>query len=270
MRKTSSICAIILAAGRGSRLHPYSDNAPKCLTEIDGRSLIERQIATLRAGGVGDIVIATGYLAEQLCLPGTRQVHNADWADTNMVETLFRAEAEFGGDLIVAYGDIVYEPRVLEQLLASPHDVSVVVDRQWRRYWEARFADPLVDAETLKMNGDGHILDIGNKATSIEEIEAQYIGLMRFKRSGVDAMRAARERFRHQHRDWMDKRPIEKAYMTDLLNEMILAGNTVHAIPIDGGWLEFDTTDDFHKFGGAQVSALRDSFFNPATTPGDV
>ena len=109
--------AIILAAGRGSRLHPYTDSAPKCLTELAGRSLIDRQVATLRSAGVTDILIATGYLADQLAFPGTRQVHNPDWATTNMVESLFVAEADFGDDLIVTYSDIVYEPRIIEALL---------------------------------------------------------------------------------------------------------------------------------------------------------
>ena len=117
--------AIILAAGRGSRLHPYTENAPKCLTELAGRALIERQIATLKNAGVDDIIIATGYLADQLELAGTRQVHNPDWATTNMVESLFVADTEFGDDLIVTYSDIVYEPCVIEALLQSPHDASV-------------------------------------------------------------------------------------------------------------------------------------------------
>ncbi len=124
--------AIILAAGRGSRLHPYTEDCPKCLTELAGMSLIGRQVATLRAAGIEDILIATGYKAEMLALPDTRQVINPDWATTNMVETLFCAEEYFSDELIVSYGDIVYEPKVLAALLACPHDISVTVDLNWK------------------------------------------------------------------------------------------------------------------------------------------
>ena len=213
--------AIILAAGRGSRLHSYTQDRPKCLAELGGQTLIERQLATLRNAGIHDIVIATGYRAEMLALPGTRQVHNPRWETTNMVESLFCAEAEFGRDLVVSYGDIIYEPRVLAALLDSPHEIAVAVDRNWRAYWEHRFEDPLGDAESLRINAEGCITDVGNEVANINDIQAQYMGLMRFKNGGVDALRAARAGLGTVSRPWMERRPLVGAYMTDLLMEMV-------------------------------------------------
>lgn len=255
--------AVILAAGRGSRLHPYTDDRPKCLTVLGGVPLIDRQLRTLRAAGVDDVVIVTGYFSEQLALPGTRQRHNPNWSTTNMVESLFCAAQDFGTDIIVAYSDIVYEPRVLKALLDSPYPISVVVDRLWRPYWELRFGDPLRDAETLHMDDAGRIVEIGNKPASVAEIQAQYMGLMRFSGHGIAALRRARESLRTVRRPWMDKRPIEKAYMTDLLMEMIMIGDPVMAVPVEGGWLEIDTVDDYK----ITESMIRDGtirrFYNP-------
>ncbi len=257
--------AIILAAGRGSRLHPYTSDCPKCLTELGGQTLIGRQLGVLRACGVSDIVIVGGYRAEMLRLQGTRQIINADWADTNMVESLFAAEAEFGDDLIVAYSDIVYEPRVLEALLAADADTSVVVDLDWRAYWEFRFEDPLSDAESLRFGDNGSIIDIGNKVENIDEIEAQYIGLMRFKGNGIDAIRSARRSMSANGRPWKRKRPVEKAYMTDLLMEMILCGERVASVAVRSGWLEIDTVEDYENaargFGDGSIA----EFFQPDT-----
>lgn len=239
--------AVILAAGRGSRLHPYTADCPKCLTELGGQSLIARQLSVLRGAGIDDITIVTGYQAEMLALPGTQQCHNEAWATTNMVESLFCAEASFGDDLIVSYSDIVYQPDVIEALLASTADVSVIVDRQWRAYWAYRFDDPLSDAESLRMTEGGLITDIGGPVDDIDEIEAQYIGLMRFQGAGVEALRRTRAALGDVHRAWMDKRPLEKAYMTDLLMEMILTGVDVSAVPIRSGWLEIDTVEDYEN-----------------------
>lgn len=255
--------AVILAAGRGSRLHPYTADSPKCLTELGGRSLIDRQLAVLRGAGVDDIVIVTGYYADALALPGTQQHHNADWETTNMVESLFCAEDTFGSDVIVTYSDIVYEPRVLDALLASTDDVSVVVDRQWRAYWEYRFEDPLSDAESLRLDDNGLITDIGGPVQDIEEIEAQYIGLMRFRGDGVAKLRDTRSRLGDIHRSWMDKRPIQKAYMTDLLMEMILTGTDVTAVPVDAGWLEIDTVEDYERAAAAFEDGTIRLFFDP-------
>lgn len=257
--------AIILAAGRGSRLHPYTENCPKCLTSLGGMTMIERQIATLKEAGVRDIIIVTGYRGEMLALEGTRQVHNPDWASTNMVESLFCAVGDFGNDIIVSYGDIVYEPRVLSALLSAPHDISVVVDRQWRLYWETRFENPLSDAESLRIDDEGCITDIGNEVADINNIQAQYIGLLRFRSTGIAAMGAARENLDRLTRPWMSHRSPANAFMTDLLTEIILNGDKVHAVPVDGGWLEIDTVEDFEKIAAMIEDGRIRQFFDPAS-----
>ncbi len=258
--------AIILAAGRGTRLHPHTENTPKCLTELGGMTLIGRQVATLRSGGVDDIVIAAGYKAEMLELPGTRMVLNPNWEFTNMVETLFCAEAEVGEEVIVSYGDIVYEPRVLAALLTSRYEISVAVDENWRAYWEHRFEDPSNDAESLRLNEEGRITDIGNPVSDISEIEAQYMGLMRFKGGGVRALKEARNNFSPFHRSWMENRPPEQAYMTDLLMEMVLMGFPVHAVPVEGGWLEIDTVKDYETAAAMIENGTIDRFFDPSAS----
>lgn len=260
------ITAFILAAGRGTRLHPHTENRPKCLTVLGGQTLIDRQLATLRAAGIDDIVIVTGYRADMLTLPGTRQVHNPRWADTNMVESLFCAEGEFRDDLLVCYGDIIYEPRVLVALLDSPHPVSVAVDRQWRSYWNARFDDPLSDAESLRLDPQNRITDIGNKVDDIDEIEAQYMGLMRFRGEGIEALREARANFAKVRRQWMEDRPIVRAYLTDLLIEIVLMGRAVHAVPVDGGWLEIDTLKDYDNAVAMFADGSIKRFFDPEAT----
>ena len=259
--------AIVLAAGRGSRLHSYTRDLPKCLAELGGLTLIERQLATLGSAGIQDIVIATGYRGEMLNLPGTRQIHNPLWETTNMVESLFCAEAEFGRDLVVSYGDIIYEPRVLAALLDSSEEISVAVDRYWRAYWEHRFEDPLGDAESLRMNARGCIIDIGNVAADIDEIQAQYMGLMRFKNGGVDALRAARAGLGTVSRPWMERRPVAGAYMTDLLMELILSGVAVHGVPVAGGWLEIDTVEDYERAAAMMADGSISRFFDPDAGP---
>jgi len=239
-----ALTAIILAAGRGSRLHPYTANCPKCLTELGGVTLIERQISTFRAAGITRIIIVSGYLGEMLTFPGTERVDNSDWAHTNMVESLFQAEPKFGDDIIVSYGDIVFEPRILSAVLDSPHSISVAVDRQWRPYWEMRFADPLSDAESLSLSSNGRIMDIGQPVMEIDKIEGQFIGLMRFRGGGIGDLRRTKALLGTIRRPWLDQRTVQNAYMTDLLMEMILTGVDIFAIPIDGGWLEIDTPTD--------------------------
>ena len=98
---TARMKALLLAAGRGSRLGRHTDQ-PKCLARLGERSLIERQIETLRGAGIDEIVVVTGYRAEMLEFEGIQYVHNPNWATTNMVETLFCAEEYLTDEVIVS------------------------------------------------------------------------------------------------------------------------------------------------------------------------
>lgn len=236
--------AFILAAGRGSRLLTLTDDRPKCWVELYDQPLIQWQLATLRKVGINDITIVTGYLSEAFNELGVTLAHNPDWADTNMVESLFSAESDFGDDILVCYADIVYEPRLLESISKSTTPISIVSDRGWRSYWEQRFENPLLDAETFCADADGTITDIGQKPKSINEIQGQYVGLSRFRGEGISALKVARKRILSNPPSWMGDRVPTKAYMTDVLQVLIEDRYPPIAVDVNGGWVEVDTPND--------------------------
>ena len=83
---------ILLVAGEGKRLRPYTLDRPKCMVEIDNISLIDRQLKTLKLEGLDDIVMIGGYKSEMLKRKGVRLKVNTQYYKTNMVWTLFSAE----------------------------------------------------------------------------------------------------------------------------------------------------------------------------------
>ena len=147
--------------------------------------------------------------------------------------------------MIVAYADIFYTTDVLHALLENSHEISVVVDKGWQGYWESRFQCPLSDAESFRMDESGRILEIGQNVASIDEIEGQYIGLMRFHGNGIQELKDAKHFLGTTKRPWMDQRPVQKAYMTDLLMEMIERNIILSAVPIDRNWVEIDSVHDY-------------------------
>ncbi len=236
---------IILAAGTGSRLRPLTDDRPKCLVPLLGRPLLDWQIEAAGRAGVRDIVVVGGHCADRLPGRGFKVVVNDAYAATNMVHSLFTARAEFGDGFLLAYGDIAYRAAVLRAVNEADGAIAVAVDRDWRAYWSRRFDDPLSDAETLGIGSNGTICDIGRKPAGYHEIQAQYIGLMRFDRSGVraltetyDDLLAAGPQAR------LSGRPLTKAYMTDFLQELIRRGFALTPVYIDGGWVEIDSRRD--------------------------
>lgn len=233
---------IILAAGEGTRLRPYTLDRPKCMVEIDGLSLIDRQLRVLNHASIKDIVIIGGYKNEMLEGKADRLKVNPHYSETNMVWTLFSAEEELEGDLIISYGDIVYSQEILQALLNSKFDISVIIDKQWESYWRARNDNPLDDAETLKLRNDGSIIEVGQKPKSLQEIQGQYIGLMKFSASGISQIKKIF--YAAKAKDELLGKPLKNAYMTDLLQATINDGVIVNSLPIEGGWVEVDTVDD--------------------------
>ena len=236
---------VILAAGEGKRLRPLTEDRPKCLLEVSGKSLIDWQIEAATRLGLGEVAVVTGYKADRFQQQGCRWYHNPDYADTNMVETLWCAKEELQGETIISYGDIIYEDSVLEAVVASEAPISVVVDLEWRSYWDRRFADPLSDAESLRLNEKGCIEEIGQKPEAIAEIQGQYIGLMKFGGVGISTLQEVYQGLESGEITGRSARPLRKMYMTDLLQAIVDAGYQVHAVPVHRGWLEIDSPSDY-------------------------
>jgi choline kinase len=239
-----------------------TEELPKCLLSFAGRRLLEWQIAALNAVGIFDVMIVTGYRAEQLSAFGTCQVRNPKWSTTNMVYSLACASdfllQKGVGPVIVCYSDIVYEPRVLDSLLAAPGEVATVIDLCWEALWRLRFGNPLTDAETLTHH-DGRILDIGRKATSFKEIEGQYIGLTRFTPGSAEKFLAT---YRSIHQLMPGKTP-ETCYFTDILHAMASVEPGVRAAFTEGGWLEFDSEDDLSAYSSRLAIGILSEFWSP-------
>jgi choline kinase len=258
--------AIILAAGEGTRLRPLSSDIPKCLVTLFGRSLIEWQIATIKSCHINDISAVVGYRHEKLHFAEVECILNARYKDTNMVESLFCARDKLSDATIVSYGDIIYQASTLKKLIAEPADIAVVIDKNWRPYWELRFANPLDDAETLKLDDDGYIRSIGQKTTNIEEIGAQFIGLLKFQNDGIRAIKEYYDNARRQSAGGTnplnDRLPFVKSYMTDLLQGLIREGFRVKGVPVNNGWLELDTLSDYQLYNRMYGDGTLKKFFS--------
>jgi len=230
--------AVILAAGRGSRLRHLGGDRPKCLVELEGKPLIVRQIAALRRGGVDEVGVVRGYRAEMIDFPGLCYFSNDRWAETNMVMSLAEAASWLrSGPVIVSYGDIFYRSELVRGLAAAPGPLVISYDRAWRRLWARRFADPLADAETFRTNAAGHLLEIGGKTSRVEDIEGQYMGLLKFTPPAWSAVEALLGTLDAPTRNRLD--------VTGLLRRMLTRNEfPIGTFPTDGQWGEIDNPED--------------------------
>ena len=258
---------IILAAGQGNRLKPLTNKKPKCLVEIFGKSLLNWQLELFHNLQITDISIVKGYLKEKIVFPNIRFFENNNFQTTNMIETLFCAREKICDSTIISYGDIVYEKTVIEKLLQNDDDISVIIDKNWKDYWNLRFDDPVTDLESLSIDSENNISSIGQKIKDINDIQGQYIGLMKFQNDGSEFLKTFYDKCKSLAKNGQNclktELPFEKSYMTDLLQGMIDEGYKIRAIPIRNGWLELDSYDDYLKYQKMFNDKTISKFFNP-------
>ncbi|SET36910.1 Choline kinase [Marinobacter segnicrescens] len=252
---------LILAAGQGTRLRPYTNDRPKCMVELAGKPLLHRQLAAMaRCGVESDITVIGGYRASDLDAPGSDIVINPRFDQTNMVLTLFAARDRMldGEDLLISYGDIVYEPRVLQAVLDCDAPVCLAADRAWRRLWKLRMDEPLDDAETFRMDDMGQVTELGKKPESYDQVQAQYMGLVKIRGDQVAAFKAFFDGLDREAR--YDGKDFDNMYMTSLVQGLIDAGWPVQACLVDNGWLEVDTAEELEAYEAMAASGKLDTY----------
>lgn len=249
---------IILAAGQGTRLRPYTNDRPKCMVSLKGKPLLHHQLATLKHCHIDPehIALATGYLHEAIIAPNIRQFFNKCYASTNMVATLFSAKdfIQAGEDLIISYGDIIYTPDVFKKLLSTQGDIVIAADLNWYSLWSQRMPNPLDDAETFKMIDENRVIELGKKPQQRSDAQAQYIGLIKVTGHKIQDFL--------QHYAQLDKnakydgKDFKNMYMTSLIQSLIDANWNVRAALIYGGWLEVDSVEDLLLYEKQEPAAI--------------
>jgi choline kinase len=252
---------IILAAGEGTRLRPYTNDKPKCMVELAGKPLLHRQLDVIKFCGVptNDIALVGGYLKDQLDAPGVNLFVNERFSETNMVSTLFCAESFMasGEDLLICYGDIVYEPRVLKKLLETDGEVVVAADQDWKRLWSIRMEDPLSDAETFKVRS-GRVVELGKKPDSYDDMQAQYMGLIKVRANKVQEFID----FYHamNRSQGYDGKDFDNMYMTSFLQYLIDSDWEVSPVYVSNGWLEVDTAAELEQYNEMELKKTLQSY----------
>ena len=239
--------ALILAAGRGSRMNSQTANRPKCLINVQGKSLLDWQIEAIQAAGINEIAIVTGYHHELISPPGLQMFHNPQWQETNMVASLACGHEWLETEIcIVSYSDIFYSADVVRLLLSSiDSHLAITYHTDWLNIWTKRFGNPLIDAESFRVNPDGLVVEIGGKPKSTSEIHGQYMGLLLIAPKGWHEIENVRRGLVAEDRN--------KISMTEILQKVIERGIIeISALPFGGFWGEIDSEKDLEIYNETQ------------------
>ncbi len=255
------VTAVIIAAGFEEALLPLTEDRPKAMLDIKGQTILERQIHALNECGVKDIVVVRGYKKEQINLPNVRYYDNDRFQETGELASLFLASREMSGRFLFLYSDIIFDPSILQKLLKSQADLSVVVDRAWgdlpHTPEELQSKKPdLVVTNHPPQKGyrflpatEGSTLACIGRHLPVEEADGEFIGLAMFSEEGARLLRTVYQQSqqRFQGSAFHEAHSLETASFTDMLQEIIDCGGTVASVDIYKGWLEIDTFEDYRR-----------------------
>jgi choline kinase len=223
--------AIVLAAGRGTRLGRHTRHLPKALVRAGGRTLLDWNLHSLAVCGVAPIVVVVGYRGERLARDGIELVQAPRWRASGPLASLLAARpARFDAGLLVVYADCPHHATNVRALLENRADIAVAGDRRWQSLWQERHGDPLIDAETYQAE-HGWLRAIGAHPRTLDEVQAQFAGLLRFTAAGW----ARAEALAHDG---------AASDMTGLLAALLRVGVPIADVAIDGHWCEVDSADD--------------------------
>ena len=176
--------AIILSAGQGSRLGHLVDQVPKCLIDFNGRSLLDRQLDTLKANGVHDAVVVTGFhddrveeaLAKRSGGQKVRTIFNPFYKVADNTGSLYMARDELAGDCLVWNGDTLVSNALMRRVVGNDRPgICVTIDRKGS-----------YDEDDMKVVEDGGRLTAIGKRLDLSTVNAESIGLLAFRAGGAE------------------------------------------------------------------------------------
>lgn len=223
--------AVILAAGIGSRLAPLTDELPKCLVEVAGITILQRQVAAFAAAGITRVVLAAGYRASQVISSAPENcivIENSEYRETNNMYSLFLAKPHIRGELILLNGDVVFAPEILMELLAGDNKNCIATD----------VGNYIEESMKVSIRPDGSINKI-SKSISPEDAFGTSIDLYRFSESAAEELFRCISRYlgRGDRKQWSE------VAINDLVKE-----TAVYPVDICGrDWVEIDNMTDLKE-----------------------
>ena len=246
--KNKDVKAIIIAAGKGSRLRPFTNHLPKGLLKIGKESIIGSQIKNYNLHKINSINIIIGYKKNYFKFKGVKYFLNNNYKKNNILESLFSAKKILNGECLIAYSDIIFKEKILKNIIKSKFPISIVVDTDWKKNYIGRKYHPYSEAEKAYINKKNEIVRIG-KDLKLNNSNSEFIGMLKLNNEGCKIFKKyySLAKKKYKEKKFFGSVNIQKAYITDFLKYLISKKIKIYCVKIKSNWREIDTTEDLAK-----------------------
>jgi L-glutamine-phosphate cytidylyltransferase len=240
---------IIIAAGSAKRLGSQTKEIPKGLLAINGKSILERQIEILKDNNIEEIIIITGPHKEKFNFDKVKYIKDSEYEKHDVLLSLMVAKNELKGEIITIYSDILFEEKILQQIIKSKVNIGIATDLNWEHKYENRTEHPKSQADNVIIENE-KIIKIKKNISKISNNQknGEFIGIMKLSEKGADIFTSEFKKVeKNKPNPFHDAKTFEKSYLTDMIQELIDQNIIVEPIIVDGDWCEIDTPQDLEN-----------------------
>lgn len=230
--------AIILAAGANNEISNVVGDIPKSLITIDGNTILEIQLNVLHSCGIDDVCVVKGYKQELIDIPGVKYYLNEQFEASNILYTLFCAEQEFNDDLLIIYGDTIFDVECLKRILNASGDISIGVYINIENYKK----ENIENLEIVYFNSDNTVAQISKKLDDGNEAYGQFSGIIKCSKKGATYIKTNYQYFKIYNSNY------KNALISELLDNIIALGISISCVVIERGWVKINSIEDYNKF----------------------
>ena len=228
--------SIIIAAGSGRRIPEFSKLAPKSLIKINNKSILKRQIDLLRKSKIKEIGIIKGFKSSMINYKNIKYFYNRNYKKNEQLDSLFTAKKWFSDDLIVLFSDIIYEDSILNKIIKSKYDFTIVVQKNWKKKYKDRFDHPISQADKVFVK-DNKIKDIGKKL-SYNKTNGEFLGIFKISKNKCKIILKEYELLKKT------KKTV-KLQIHNFFRHLIKKKIDIKPTYVDAKYMEIDTYNDF-------------------------
>ncbi|OUX36667.1 MAG: hypothetical protein CBE33_05135 [Candidatus Pelagibacter sp. TMED273] len=240
--------AIIIAAGLGSRLKPFTNNLPKILLKIGKTNILESQLKVFRSLNIRDVNLIVGHKKEKFKEKKIKYFFNKEYKRNNILESLFYAKSKMNKTCLISYSDIIFKKKIVKKLLSSKSDISILVDTDWKKNYKGRTMHPISQAENVTFDKKYHLKKAGKNLSS-KQSKGEFIGMLKINTKGCRLFKKYFNiaKFRFKNKKFYNAKSLKTAYLTDFFNFLIEHKINIRCINIKRNWMEIDTAQDLKK-----------------------
>ena len=239
---------IIISAGSASRFGELTKEKPKGLLDINGKTILDRQISLFKKNGINEIIIITGP-NKNFGIENVSYINDANYEQHDVLGSLMVAKDEIKGKILTSYSDILFEESILRQLLEFSGDIGIPVDLDWEKSYEGRTNHPKSEADNVLIKNE-KIIQIQKQIEKKDDgdVIGEFLGPMIFSERGSKIFVENYLKLEQTNQGSFHKaHSLKKAYTTDMLQELIDLEYDVKPIIINGKWCEIDTQQDLER-----------------------